>query len=80
MESTPSYVVEDMSAMSDFQLHTLCSEYPKVHQYKLKEVDWMDSGKVKSFGCCLLTFSVVDQSTCKNAPEADRKRGQGFDL
>ncbi len=49
MESNHSYVVEDMSTMSDFQLHKLCSEYPKVYKYKLTESDWMDSGKVFCF-------------------------------
>lgn len=46
MDSRHDYVVEDMAVMSDFQLHKLCAEYPKVHKYQLKPDDWMNSGKV----------------------------------
>jgi SWI/SNF-related matrix-associated actin-dependent regulator 1 of chromatin subfamily A len=46
MDSNYDYVVEDLGAMSDFQLHKLCVEYPKVHKYQLSPDDWMNSGKV----------------------------------
>lgn len=46
MDSTLEYVIEDMSVMSDFQLHKLCAEYSRVSKYQLPEKSWMDSGKV----------------------------------
>jgi SWI/SNF-related matrix-associated actin-dependent regulator 1 of chromatin subfamily A len=36
-----------MQVMSDFELHKLCVAYPKIHEFKLSESDWMDAGKVR---------------------------------
>ncbi|RKP14044.1 SNF2 family N-terminal domain-containing protein, partial [Piptocephalis cylindrospora] len=40
------YVLEDMEAMSDFQLHQLCCRYRSIQPFKLLERDWMSSAKV----------------------------------
>ena len=41
------YIMEDMSVMTYFELHRLCCNFPKtLSQYKLKNDEWMESGKV----------------------------------
>ena len=36
-----------MSVMTDFELHRLCCNFPKtLSKYKLKNDEWMESGKV----------------------------------
>jgi SWI/SNF-related matrix-associated actin-dependent regulator 1 of chromatin subfamily A len=48
-ESSPDtvyeYVLEDMSVMSDFQLHKLCSLYRCLKGHQLADADILDSGK-----------------------------------
>lgn len=41
------YIMEDMSYMSDFELHRLCCKFPNtLRKYQLKKDEWMESGKV----------------------------------
>lgn len=41
------YIREDMSFMSDFELHNLCCNFPRtLEEFQLKNNEWMDSGKV----------------------------------
>ncbi|KAL3233417.1 ATP-dependent helicase FUN30 [Nakaseomyces bracarensis] len=43
------YIREDMSVMTDFELHRLCINFPKtLGKYKLKNNEWMNSGKIES--------------------------------
>ena len=42
------YIMEDMSVMSDFELHNLCLKFPNtLSKYKLQNEEWMQSGKVE---------------------------------
>ena len=42
------YIMEDMSVMSDFELHNLCLKFPDtLSKYKLQNDEWMQSGKVE---------------------------------
>ena len=46
-ESNVNLVFEDMSVMTDMELHQFCVRYPKtVGQFRLNDDQWMDSGKV----------------------------------
>ncbi len=48
-------VYEDMSVMTDFELHAFCERYPKtMTPFLLQNDGWMDSGKVSKL-CSLLT-------------------------
>ncbi|XP_065649393.1 SWI/SNF-related matrix-associated actin-dependent regulator of chromatin subfamily A containing DEAD/H box 1 isoform X4 [Hydra vulgaris] len=46
-ECDKDLVYEDMSVMSDFELHKLCSTQPILKKYKLCDDDILDSGKIK---------------------------------
>ena len=41
------YIAEDMSYMSDFELHGLCLKFPSIESYQLSSNEWMDCGKVE---------------------------------
>ncbi|KAJ2691694.1 DNA-dependent ATPase fun30, partial [Coemansia spiralis] len=41
------YVVEDMEVCSDFELHRLCSKYPRMRKYALETAQLLDAGKVQ---------------------------------
>lgn len=48
-ESNVNLVFEDMSVMTDMELHQFCDRYPdSVGEYRLENDPWMDSGKVKA--------------------------------
>lgn len=48
-------VYEDMTVMTDFELHAFCERYPKtMTPFVLQNDEWMDSGKVSKL-CSLLT-------------------------
>ena len=48
-------VYEDMTVMTDFELHAFCERYPKtMTPFLLQNDEWMDSGKVSKL-CSLLT-------------------------
>ncbi|KAJ2358730.1 DNA-dependent ATPase fun30 [Coemansia sp. RSA 2618] len=42
-----TYVLEDMEVCSDFELHSLCTSYPRMQKFKLPDEALMDSGKVQ---------------------------------
>ncbi|KAJ1938729.1 DNA-dependent ATPase fun30 [Linderina macrospora] len=46
-EANLTYVVEDMEVCSDFELHKICTTYPKMHRFKLTDSVIVDSGKVQ---------------------------------
>ncbi|SCU80235.1 LAME_0B02146g1_1 [Lachancea meyersii CBS 8951] len=42
------YIKEDMSYMTDFELHKLCLNFPKtLGSFQLKNDEWMNSGKIQ---------------------------------
>lgn len=46
-DGNKGYIMEDMSVMTDFELHNLCCNFPKtLSKYKLKNNEWMESGKI----------------------------------
>jgi SWI/SNF-related matrix-associated actin-dependent regulator 1 of chromatin subfamily A len=46
-EASQQFIYEDMEVMSDFELNRLCEAFPKtIGKHKLKEREWMTSGKV----------------------------------
>lgn len=46
-DGNKQYIMEDMSVMTDFELHNLCRSFPKTLQkYQLRNEEWMNSGKV----------------------------------
>lgn len=46
-DGNKEYIMEDMSVMTDFELHRLCCNFPKtLSKYELKNNEWMDSGKI----------------------------------
>ena len=48
-ESNVNLVFEDMSVMTDMELHQFCVRYPKtVGRFRLTDDEWMDSGKVQA--------------------------------
>ncbi|KAJ2498052.1 DNA-dependent ATPase fun30 [Coemansia sp. RSA 1972] len=42
-----AYVLEDMEVCSDFELHNICSTYPRMSKFKLPDEALLDSGKVQ---------------------------------
>ncbi|SCU90937.1 LADA_0F07184g1_1 [Lachancea dasiensis] len=45
------YIQEDMSYMTDFELHRLCLRFPKtLGEFQLKNNEWMNSGKIDALG------------------------------
>ena len=58
--SNVDLVYEDMSVMTDFELHTFCERYPKtMSTHALKKSEWMDSGKVAKLSELLLAFKAA---------------------
>jgi SWI/SNF-related matrix-associated actin-dependent regulator of chromatin subfamily A containing DEAD/H box 1 len=47
------YVIEDMNALSDFELHKTCPLYRSLKGYELKEKDILNSGKFTVLGSLL---------------------------
>jgi SWI/SNF-related matrix-associated actin-dependent regulator 1 of chromatin subfamily A len=46
MDEKMEHVIEDLSVMSDFEIHSLCYRYKKAQQHMLPSSAWMDSGKI----------------------------------
>ncbi|KAF9409640.1 hypothetical protein BGZ94_001896 [Podila epigama] len=46
-DSNIDYIEEDMSVMTDFELHNFCLQYKSVRSFALKGEPWMEAGKVK---------------------------------
>ena len=58
--SNVDLVYEDMSVMTDFELHAFCERYPTtMSKYALKNPEWMDSGKVAKLSELLLSFKAA---------------------
>lgn len=54
-ESNVDLVYEDMTVMTDFELHGFCEKYPStMSSFPLRNNEWMDSGKVRKL-CDLLS-------------------------
>ncbi|KAJ1722942.1 DNA-dependent ATPase fun30 [Coemansia erecta] len=46
-EASYEYVLEDMEVCSDFELHKICTTYPKMQQFRLSDEAILDSAKVQ---------------------------------
>ncbi|KAG0205052.1 hypothetical protein BGX28_003216 [Mortierella sp. GBA30] len=46
-DSRIDYIEEDMSVMTDFELHRLCKQYKSVNKFALPGDQWMHAGKVR---------------------------------
>ncbi|KAI8992022.1 SNF2 family N-terminal domain-containing protein [Mycotypha africana] len=55
-DSDEDLIYEDMTIMTDFELHNLCLEEKKIKRYMLQNEEWMDSGKVKKLQTLLPKF------------------------
>ncbi|KAI9334813.1 SNF2 family N-terminal domain-containing protein [Zopfochytrium polystomum] len=47
MDANYNYIVEDMTVMTDFELHQLAKKFKSIKRYQLTENCWMDSGKIQ---------------------------------
>ncbi|CCD26424.1 DNA-dependent ATPase FUN30 NDAI_0H02500 [Naumovozyma dairenensis CBS 421] len=55
------YIKEDMSVMSDFELHKLCGSFPRtLSRFRLKKDEWMESGKVNAL-CKVLKEIIIEK-------------------
>lgn len=54
-DSDPALIEEDMSVMSDFELHRLCQQYSALQEHQLTTEQLLDSGKLH-----LLTRLLTD--------------------
>lgn len=45
-DSDPVLIEEDMTVMSDFELHRLCQQYPALQEHQLTTEQLLDSGKL----------------------------------
>lgn len=56
-DSNVDLVYEDMTVMTDFELHGFCERYPStMSDFQLRNDEWMDSGKVGKLCELLLAF------------------------
>jgi len=56
-QSDIDLVYEDMSVMTDFELHTFCEKYSNaMSSFALRNAEWMDSGKVTALAALLDTY------------------------
>ncbi|KAF9338491.1 hypothetical protein BGZ91_008711 [Linnemannia elongata] len=46
-DSNVDYIEEDMSVMTDFELHRLCKQYKSVNKFALPGEPWMEAAKVQ---------------------------------
>ncbi|KAF7728852.1 hypothetical protein EC973_005478 [Apophysomyces ossiformis] len=46
-DANVDYIYEDMTFMSDFELNRLCHEHKSIFDWRLKNEEWMDAGKVQ---------------------------------
>ncbi|XP_035180953.1 SWI/SNF-related matrix-associated actin-dependent regulator of chromatin subfamily A containing DEAD/H box 1-like isoform X1 [Oxyura jamaicensis] len=47
-DANPDLIFEDMTVMTDFELHLLCKQYPHVNDFKLDMDQILDSGKFRA--------------------------------
>lgn len=58
--SDVDFVYEDMSVMTDFELHQFCEKHPEsMSQFILENDEWMDSGKVTMLCKLLVSFKAA---------------------
>jgi SWI/SNF-related matrix-associated actin-dependent regulator 1 of chromatin subfamily A len=58
-KSDVDLVFEDMTVMTDFELHSFCEKYPtSMSQFALEDEEWMDSGKVTKLCELLIKFKA----------------------
>ena len=46
-DADPNLVYEDMTVMTDFELHQLCLSYPALHKHSLPQTVFGESGKLR---------------------------------
>lgn len=47
-DANPDFIFEDMTVMTDFELHLLCEQYPHINGFKLDMDQILDSGKFRA--------------------------------
>lgn len=55
-DANPDLILEDMTVMTDFELHLLCKQYPHISDYKLGMDQILDSGKFRALERILCDF------------------------
>lgn len=55
-DANPDLILEDMTVMTDFELHLLCKQYPHISDYKLGMDQILDSGKFRALERILSDF------------------------
>ncbi|XP_020654321.3 SWI/SNF-related matrix-associated actin-dependent regulator of chromatin subfamily A containing DEAD/H box 1 isoform X1 [Pogona vitticeps] len=55
-EANPDLIFEDMSVMTDYELHLLCRQYSNIHDFKLEMDLILDSGKFRTLTRILSEF------------------------
>lgn len=60
LKSNKEAILEDMSYMTDFELHNLCLKFPTVNKYKLLDDEFLTSGKVLKLKELLDKLIVVE--------------------
>ncbi|NXU77664.1 SMRCD regulator, partial [Oreotrochilus melanogaster] len=63
-DANPDLIFEDMTVMTDFELHLLCKQYSRVSDFKLDMEQILDSGKFRALEQCLCM--------CKASAKGDR--------
>ncbi|KAG0248675.1 hypothetical protein BG011_010029 [Mortierella polycephala] len=61
-DSNVAYIEEDMTVMTDFELHRLCKQYKSVNKFALPGDQWMRAGKVKELEALLPKLINKDKS------------------
>ncbi|KAF9571443.1 hypothetical protein EC968_000538 [Mortierella alpina] len=61
-DSRIDYIEEDMSVMTDFELHRLCRQYKSINKFALPNDPWMHAGKVKELEQLLPKLINEDKS------------------
>ncbi|KAF7252856.1 SWI/SNF-related matrix-associated actin-dependent regulator of chromatin subfamily A containing DEAD/H box 1 [Varanus komodoensis] len=55
-EANPDLIFEDMSVMTDYELHLLCKQYTNIHDFRLEMDLILDSGKFRTLTHILSDF------------------------
>ncbi|KAF9099990.1 hypothetical protein BGX29_006846 [Mortierella sp. GBA35] len=61
-DSRIDYIEEDMTVMTDFELHRLCKQYKSVKRFALPGDPWMEAGKVRELQKLLPKLIHEDKS------------------
>ncbi|BFZ63591.1 DNA-dependent ATPase fun30 [Saitoella coloradoensis] len=57
-DNNEEYIYEDMTYMSDFELHNLCGKFRTIRRFQLDEQTWMEAGKVEKLKDMLPTMKA----------------------